>query len=99
MPVRVNLAIAHERVKDDVEKPWIRKTPKGKRTTTTNNTSKTPRGSPTQVGVLFFFVSFFINLFRKGLMKKRDIFICSFYCKSLTIENTNENPIIKMRFL
>ena len=55
MPVRVNLAIAHERVKDDVEKPWIRKTPKGKRTTTTNNITKTPRGSPTQVGVLFFF--------------------------------------------
>ena len=56
MPVRVNLAIAHERVKDDVEKPWIRKTPSGKRTTTTNNITKTPRGSPTQVpsrGVLF----------------------------------------------
>ena len=99
MPVRVNLAIAHERVKDDVEKKKKKKTPKGKRTTTTNNITKTPRGSPTQVGVLFFFVSFFINLFRKGLMKKRDIFICSFYCKSLTIENTNENPIIKMRFL
>ena len=41
------------------------------------------------------------NLFRKGFMKKnkRDIFICSFYCKSLTIENTNENPLKKMRFL
>ena len=74
------------------------------KTTTTNNITKTSWRFSYASSIarsFIFFVSFFIDLFRKGLMKKikRDIFLCSFYCKSLTIEKTNENPLKKMRFL
>ena len=61
--------------------------------TTTNNITKTSwrfSYASTIARSFIFFVSFSINLFRKGLMKKikRDIFLCLFYCKSLTIEKT-----------
>ena len=48
-----------------------------------------------------FFVYFFIDLFRKGFMKKKkkEIFLYVHFIVSLTIENTNENPLKKIRFL
>ena len=74
------------------------------KTTTTNNITKTSWRFSYASSIarsFIFFVSFFIDLFRKGLLKKikRDIFLCSFYCESLSIEKTNENPLKKMRYL
>ena len=74
------------------------------KTTTTNNITKISWRFSYASSIarsFIFFVSFFIDLFRKGLLKKikRDIFLCSFYCESLSIEKANENPLKKMRYL